>query len=72
MSDLYLINDHDNSFDTIINSLINVLHQHPFQANQCALLAHYKGETHIKSGDFLELLEIQNELSNNNILTKII
>lgn len=72
MSDLYLINDDDNNFDTIIIQLIDVLHQHPFQANQCATLAHYKGQAHIKSGDFLELLEIQNELSNNNILTKII
>ncbi|MGQ9847370.1 MAG: ATP-dependent Clp protease adaptor ClpS [Bacteroidales bacterium] len=47
---LVLHNDSKNTFEFIIESLIDLCHHDPFQATQCALIAHYKGKCEIKKG----------------------
>lgn len=47
---LVLHNDSKNSFEFIIESLVDLCHHDPYQASQCALIAHYKGKCDIKKG----------------------
>lgn len=55
---LVLHNDSKNTFEYIIESLVDLCHHDPYQASQCALIAHYKGKCDIKKGmiEDLELL----------------
>ena len=50
--DLILYNDEINTFDFVINSLIEVCEHEFHQAEQCAYVAHYKGKCQVKSGLF--------------------
>lgn len=52
---LILFNDDIHSFDFVIETLIEVCEHEHLQAEQCALIAHYKGKCPVKSGDLIEL-----------------
>lgn len=52
---IVLHNDDVNTFDHVIESLINVCNHTPEQAEQCAVLVHYKGKCTVKSGALKEL-----------------
>ncbi|HHT9021176.1 TPA: ATP-dependent Clp protease adaptor ClpS, partial [Flavobacterium psychrophilum] len=54
-NEIVLFNDDVNTFDHVINTLIRVCHHEELQAEQCALLVHYKGKCVIKTGTFDEL-----------------
>ena len=49
---LILHNDEVNSFDFVIESLIEVCEHTTEQAEQCTYLVHYKGKCDVKSGSF--------------------
>ncbi len=49
---LILHNDEVNTFDFVIESLIEVCEHTNEQAEQCTYLVHYKGKCDVKSGDF--------------------
>ena len=53
---IVLHNDDYNTFDFVIESLIEVCSHTVEQAEQCTWLVHYKGKCEVKSGsyDFLE------------------
>ncbi len=51
--------------------LIRFCEHHPTQAEQCALLAHEMGKCTIKSGEFLEMLEISESLRNLELKTSV-
>ncbi|MBF5026388.1 ATP-dependent Clp protease adaptor ClpS [Planobacterium oryzisoli] len=53
---LVLWNDDVNTFDFVIESLIEICGHTLEQAEQCTLLVHYKGKCTVKTGP-LELLE---------------
>ena len=53
---LWLFNDDVNSFDDVIESLIEVCNHEPIQAEQCAFITHTKGKCAIKNGE-LKVLE---------------
>jgi ATP-dependent Clp protease adaptor protein ClpS len=53
--ELVLFNDDHNTFDFVIGTLIEVCEHDPQQAEQCALIAHFKGKCAVKSGSFSEL-----------------
>lgn len=53
---IVLFNDDVNTFDHVIETLINVCKHEPIQAEQCALLVHYKGKCDVKSGGIKELV----------------
>jgi ATP-dependent Clp protease adaptor protein ClpS len=52
---LVVWNDEVNTFDWVIKTLIEVCKHEPEQAEQCAMLIHYKGKTDVKHGSFEEL-----------------
>jgi ATP-dependent Clp protease adaptor protein ClpS len=47
---LILYNDEINSFDHVIKSLVEVCGHDPVQAEQCAMIVHFKGSCEIKKG----------------------
>ena len=52
---LVLYNDEHNTFDHVIEMLISVCSHDPTQAEQCALLVHFKGKCTVMSGTYDEL-----------------
>ena len=55
---LILYNDNVNTFDHVIDTLVKVCHHTFEQAEQCAIIVHFKGKCDVKSGsyDFLKPL----------------
>lgn len=53
--EIILYNDDVNTFDHVIDTLIDVCDHDPLQAEQCAMLVHYKGKCGVKTGSFEEL-----------------
>ncbi len=60
---LVLHNDDVNSFEYVIECLVDVCYHEPEQAEQCALIAHYKGKCPVKSGDIHHLKPYQKEMT---------
>lgn len=54
-NEIVLFNDEVNTFDHVINTLINVCEHTPEQAEQCSLIVHYKGKCTVKTGEYDEL-----------------
>ncbi|MEO8235299.1 MAG: ATP-dependent Clp protease adaptor ClpS [Flavobacterium sp.] len=54
-NEIVLFNDDVNTFDHVIDTLIRVCNHEELQAEQCALLVHYKGKCVVKTGTFDEL-----------------
>jgi ATP-dependent Clp protease adaptor protein ClpS len=54
-NEIVLYNDDVNTFDHVINTLIRVCKHDELQAEQCALLVHYKGKCTVKTGSLDEL-----------------
>lgn len=54
-SEIILHNDDVNTFDHVIETLIRVCDHTPEQAEQCAVLVHYKGKCTVKTGEFAVL-----------------
>ncbi|MDO9512059.1 MAG: ATP-dependent Clp protease adaptor ClpS [Bacteroidales bacterium] len=68
---LILFNDEVNTFDHIIETLIDVCRHEPEQAEQCALIAHYKGKCHVKSGELNELKPMADEMLRRQVTVEI-
>jgi len=54
-NEIVLFNDDVNTFDHVIETLIRVCKHTSEQAEQCAILVHYKGKCTVKTGVFDEL-----------------
>ncbi len=54
-NEIVLFNDDVNTFDHVIDTLIRVCKHSSEQAEQCAILVHYKGKCTVKTGSFDEL-----------------
>jgi len=54
-NEIILYNDDVNTFDHVIDTLIRVCDHEALQAEQCALLVHYKGQCAVKTGSYDEL-----------------
>lgn len=54
-NEIVLYNDDVNTFDHVIDTLIRVCKHTSEQAEQCAILVHYKGKCTVKTGSFEEL-----------------
>jgi len=52
---LILYNDEVNTFEYVIESLVEVCKHSPEQAEQCALITHTKGKCDVKKGAFVRL-----------------
>jgi len=53
--EIVLFNDEVNTFDFVIDSLIEVCEHTLEQAEQCTLLVHYKGKCTVKTGEYNDL-----------------
>lgn len=65
---LVLWNDEVNTFDFVIDCLIEICEHTLEQAEQCTMLVHYKGKCTVKTGD-LDLLKPMNKLLSDRGLT---
>ncbi len=54
-NEIVLFNDDVNTFDHVIETLIRVCEHTNEQAEQCALLVHYKGKCTVKTGSLDDL-----------------
>ena len=54
-NEIVLHNDDVNTFDHVIETSIRVCKHDALQAEQCALLVHYKGKCTVKTGTIEEL-----------------
>lgn len=54
-NEIVLYNDDVNTFDHVIETLIRVCKHTSEQAEQCAILVHYKGNCTVKTGSYEEL-----------------
>lgn len=52
---LVLFNDDVNTFDFVIEALVQVCGHELLQAEQCAVIVHYKGKCAVKNGTWEEL-----------------
>ena len=68
---LILYNDDVNTFDHVILSLVEVCGHDPLQAEQCALLVHFKGSCEIKKGSSRLLNSMSKSLSSKGLRTEV-
>ena len=68
---LILFNDDYNTFDHVIESLVEICGHDPVQAEQCALIAHHKGSCEVKSGRKGVLLSMQTGLLDQNLTCEV-
>ncbi|MGB5418197.1 ATP-dependent Clp protease adaptor ClpS [Algibacter sp.] len=54
-NEIVLFNDDVNTFDHVIDTLIYACEHTAEQAEQCAILVHYKGKCTVKTGEYKEL-----------------
>ena len=54
-NEIVLFNDDVNTFDFVIDSLIEVCDHTLEQAEQCTILVHYKGKCTVKTGEYKDL-----------------
>ena len=70
-SKLIVHNDDVNTFDWVIQSLVEICRHTEEQAEQCAYLIHFKGKCSVKSGSFNELKPMKDALIDRTISATI-
>lgn len=60
---LVLYNDEVNTFEFVIRTLMEVCSHEYEQAEQCALIAHYKGKCEARCGDYFEVKPMYDEMT---------
>ncbi|GCD79253.1 ATP-dependent Clp protease adaptor ClpS [Schleiferia thermophila] len=68
---IILFNDDVNTFDWVIEALIEVCGHTPEQAEQCAWITHLKGKCDVKNGSYEELKPMCTELLNRGLSAEI-
>lgn len=71
LKELILFNDDVNTFDFVIDTLIDVCEHDPIQAEQCALITHFKGKCGVKSGTFYDLEPLYVEMARRDLTVEI-
>jgi ATP-dependent Clp protease adaptor protein ClpS len=71
LKELILYNDDINTFQFVIESLIEVCEHDFLQAETCAYLAHYKGKCAVKSGTFSDLRPKYDEMTRRGLTVEI-
>ena len=70
--EIILYNDDINTFDHVIDILIKVCDHSATQAEQCALIVHYKGKCSVKSGTLFDLKPRVKKMIEANLTAEII
>ncbi|MCA0363601.1 MAG: ATP-dependent Clp protease adaptor ClpS [Bacteroidetes bacterium] len=69
---IVVFNDDVNTFDHVIDTLIEVCGHSFEQAEQCTLIIHYKGKCSVKNGDFEELKPVRDAICERGISAEIL
>jgi ATP-dependent Clp protease adaptor protein ClpS len=68
---LVIYNDDVNTFDWVIDTLMEVCGHTSEQAEQCTIIIHYKGKCAVKEGPFEELAGMRNEICRRGISAEV-
>lgn len=68
---LILQNDNVNTFDFVIETLVEVCNHSYEQAEQCALITHFNGKCEIKNGSYDYLSKLKNTINNKGLKSTI-
>ena len=68
---IVLYNDEINTFDHVIEMLMKYCNHDEIQAEQCAMLVHYKGKCAVKNGSSQELKPICEALLESGLTAEI-
>lgn len=68
---IVLYNDDVNTFDWVIECLVELCGHQPEQAEQCALLVHFKGKCQVKKGSYHTLRPICEALLDRGLSAKL-
>ena len=69
---LVVFNDEVNTFDHVIDTLIEYCDHTYEQAEQCTVIIHFKGKCAVKNGDFEELAPIRKAITGRGISAEIL
>jgi len=69
---LILWNDDVNTFDDVIEALIEICEHTLEQAQQCTFLVHYKGKCTVKTGDLEKLKPMHEKLTSRSLTSEIV
>jgi ATP-dependent Clp protease adaptor protein ClpS len=59
---LILHNDEINTFDYVMEILVEICNHSLTQAEQCATITHFKGKCEVRTGSFIEMKELRYQL----------
>jgi ATP-dependent Clp protease adaptor protein ClpS len=68
---LVVYNDDFNTFDDVIEALVDICDHSPEQAEQCSYIIHYKGKASVREGLFDELYPMKGGLSDRGLSVTI-
>ncbi|MFT5886482.1 MAG: ATP-dependent Clp protease adaptor protein ClpS [Arcticibacterium sp.] len=68
---LVVFNDDINTFDHVIDTLIDVCGHEGTQAEQCAMIIHLKGKCAVNSGEYDELVSQRNKICERGISAEV-
>ncbi|MBI9037276.1 MAG: ATP-dependent Clp protease adaptor ClpS [Bacteroidales bacterium] len=68
---IVLYNDDFNTFDFVIDTLVEVCNHNVNQAEQCAFIVHYKGKCSVKRGSFNKLKPLKEEMLRRSLTVSI-
>lgn len=71
LSSLILFNDDVNSFDFVVETLIDVCEHDPLQAEQCAWIAHHRGKCAVKQGEKPTLVQMRKAITDRGLSAEI-
>ncbi|WP_026999353.1 ATP-dependent Clp protease adaptor ClpS [Eisenibacter elegans] len=69
--ELIVFNDDVNTFDHVIQTLMEVCDHTPEQAEQCTLIIHYKGKCSVKQGAFEKLKPMRDAICDRGISAEV-
>lgn len=72
VKDLMVFNDDVNTFDHVINTLVKVCKHSAEQAEQCAMIIHYKGKCSVKKGHYTDLKPMKDAICEAGIDAKVV
>lgn len=71
-SKIVLYNDHVNTFEHVIMCLVAFCDHKFQQAEQCAVIVHYKGKCIVKHGDKDDMKKIAKKMSEEHLTVEVI
>lgn len=69
--DLVVFNDEVNTFEHVINALVDVCEHSLQQAEQCTWIIHYNGKCAVKTGQFEKLVPMRNSICKRGISAEV-